>query len=524
MSMRLFGNLRAAAVGLGFVPLLLAGPAPAAPADAPSGQFGHPASADALRAAATDDATRQFYERYGWQAVWTPANRLALDRILGERASHGLDRISFLNDGASSASAAEQEVAPTGAALRYADALARGAADPAGLHQIYTLPRPQVDVAGGLAMALADNRLEQWFAGLAPQDEEYARLSEAYRAEAKDARSGEEAGSRIAAGGLIRVGDTDDRLPDIVDTLKGEGYLDDQVDDGGWPQAGPSPASLYTQRIADAVKRLQQDYGIAKDGVIGPDTLKVLNRGPGDRARALAVALERRRWLARNPPATRIDVNTAAARLRYYRDGKLVDSRKVIVGKPGKETPLLLAPIYRLVANPTWTVPKSIERTELANVGPSYLAEHNMVRRNGYIVQQPGPHNALGLVKFDMLDDYAIYLHDTGSPSLFERTQRHLSHGCVRVDDALGFARMIAQDQGIAGEWQEAQAGREPQFVDLPQKLPVRLLYRNVFVDDRGQIAFRTDPYGWNAPVAKALGFGSDSSRPARAEPIDVGP
>ena len=57
------------------------------------------------------------------------------------------------------------------------------------------------------------------------------------------------------------------------------------------------------------------------------------------------MALERRRWLPRNPPATRIDVNTAAARLRYYRDGKLVDSRKVIVGQPGKETPWLRAPI-----------------------------------------------------------------------------------------------------------------------------------------------------------------------------------
>lgn len=297
----------------------------------------------------------------------------------------------------------------------------------------------------------------------------------------------------------------------------------DGLTGAGVDASSPSP-TLYTQRIADAVMRLQQDYGIAKDGVVGPNTLEVLNLHAGDRARALAVALERLRWLARNPPATRIDVNTAAAQLRYYRDGMVVDSRKVIVGKPGKETPLLMAPMYRLVANPTWTVPKSIEYGEMSHVGASYLRKHNMVRRNGFIVQLPGPNNALGLVKFDMLDTQAIYLHDTGSRSLFERSQRHLSHGCIRVDDAPGFAQVIAEDAGIADKWQQAVAKRTQTFVNLPQKLPVRLLYENVFVDDGGQVAFRPDPYDWNGPVAKALGFGEDMSTRAKAEPIDIAP
>ena len=116
--------------------------------------------------------------------------------------------------------------------------------------------------------------------------------------------------------------------------------------------------AFYTQAIADALKGLQTDYGIAADGVVGPETLKVLNLNDGDRTRALAVGLERRRWLSRTPPAARIDVNTGAAQLRYYRDGTLVDKRKVIVGESSRETPGLSSPIYRLVANPTLTVPK----------------------------------------------------------------------------------------------------------------------------------------------------------------------
>lgn len=246
--------------------------------------------------------------------------------------------------------------------------------------------------------------------------------------------------------------------------------------------------------------------------------------GPDDRARALAVALERRRWLSRTPPATRIDVNTAAARLRYYRDGKLVDERKVVVGEPGRETPMLESPIYRLVANPTWTIPKSIQNGEMAGVGATYLKAHDMVMRDGWIVQKSGPGNALGLVKFDMSNKHAIYLHDTSSPGLFERSQRHLSHGCVRVRDALEFADMLARHEGVEAEWRKAREGGEQSFVALPHQIPVRLLYHNVFVEDGGRVVFRTDPYGWNEPVAKALGFPDAPAKRANAQAVDVGP
>ena len=260
------------------------------------------------------------------------------------------------------------------------------------------------------------------------------------------------------------------------------------------------------------------------DGAIGGDTLEVLNQGPDDKARALGVEMERRRWLSRTPPATRIDVNTAAATLTYYLNGRIVDRRKVIVGKPGKETPPLRAPIYRLVANPTWTVPKSIQHASLGGKSAAYLKAHGMVWKGGYIVQQSGPKNALGLVKFDMQDDQAIYLHDTSDHSLFGRVQRHLSHGCVRVDGALAFAQALAQQQGILAQWQQArQAGKES-FVTLPQPIPVRLLYWNAFLDTDGKVAFRTDPYGWNPAIAKALGFPASTAVQPKPKDIDIGP
>lgn len=468
-----------------------------------------------LRVAAKNNDVRTFYEANGWASAWSSQSVDALRQALGTRDRHGLDRMAF-DEPKEQASAAERDVGWTRAALSYASALARGAVDPADLHDVYTLARPDVDVGKQLAEALAQERLKEWLAGLAPDDEDYRALGDAYRSYAGEVR----VNPRIADGEPIHGGDVDPRVADISALLAANGYLDQ----GALAEPDGPDGATYTQQIADAVKELQRDYGIRVDGVVGPDTREVLNLGPEDKARALAVALERRRWLPRTAPPTRIDVNTAAARLRYYRSGKLVDERKVIVGKPDWETPALSAPIFRLVANPTWTVPKSIERETLSGKSAAWLRRNNMVRRRGFIVQQPGPDNALGLVKFDMRNDQAIYLHDTSNPSLFGRSQRHLSHGCVRVADATAFAAMIAEAEGVSEQWREASASKKQTFIDLPEEIPVRLLYANAFVGSGGKVTILTDPYGWNGAVAEKLGFESRKSTTARVGQSDVGP
>ena len=239
-----------------------------------------------------------------------------------------------------------------------------------------------------------------------------------------------------------------------------------------------------------------------------------------ERARTLAVNLERRRWLERRPPATRIDVNTGGAMLTYWRDGVAADSRRVVVGELGRETPQLASPLYRLAANPTWTVPRSIE-AEVSS--PAAMRRHHMEWQDGWIVQQSGPFNSLGLVKFDLRNDQQIYLHDTPAKALFARPDRHASHGCVRVFDALGFARLIAADEGVLDRWTEALATGEESFVPLPHPIPVRLFYQTAYVEN-GRVVIVPDVYGWDEDVAGALGL------PRRARPVaparvrDLGP
>ena len=440
-------------------------------------------------------------------AQWSDKTRSQLREAIDARAAHGLDHMPFDAN-------VSDDAALTTQALRFAAALARGATDPTKLYDVYTVPRPSPDLKAGLAAALKAGDLAGWLNGLAPQDANYKRLSAAYLKLVRQPQSPGGATPIVDSGEAIKPGANDPRLPAIARELVILDYLPRNI----------APGATYTPQMVAAVRQMQADYGMKPDGVIGDEALAILNMSDADRARAVAIAMERLRWLERTPPATRIDVNIAAARLTYWRDGKIVDSRKVVVGEPDTETPQLGSPIFRLVANPTWTVPRSIQEKEIAKKGAGYLKANNMVWKDGWIVQQPGPKNSLGLVKFDMQNDHAIYLHDTPAKVMFGMVQRQRSHGCVRVDDALGFAEMLARDEGVLDQWHQARQTGKESFVKLPRQIPVRLLYQTVLFDDDGEPIVRNDPYGWDDRIGSALGFKAGKALRVQTGAADVGP
>jgi murein L,D-transpeptidase YcbB/YkuD len=482
-----------------------------------------------LRAAVSDPRLVRFYETRGWAPAWNSETAPALVGAIREAPRHALDPELFLGDVARAEAPAQREAALSLAALTYADALARGRVDPTRIADVYTLPRPEVDVASGLNRALEGGDVPAWLASLAPQDEEYRRLSEAFIAAT---RRGGPAATAVPEGGAIRPGGSDPRVPAIAAALRAQGYAgaDAQPQAAQPAQAGQNqqatqaaPTTRYTEALAAAVRALQEDHGLEPTGVVDARTLAALNADTTNRARTLAVNLERRRWLARQAPPTRIDVNIAGAYLTYWRDGNAADRRRVVVGQPGNGTPELGSPMFRLVANPTWTVPESIAEEEIIPKGAGYLARNNMTMQNGRIVQEPGPRNSLGLVKFDMRNDQAIYLHDTPAKALFQQDERHRSHGCVRVQDALGFARLIAEQEGVLDQWQAASQKEDETFVQLPREIPVRLMYQTAFLDG-GRIRLRPDVYGWDEIVARALGLPARTAGPTPTHVSDVGP
>ncbi|HEX8578982.1 MAG TPA: L,D-transpeptidase family protein [Allosphingosinicella sp.] len=489
---------------------------------------------EALKAAVNDERVKRFYEGRGWAAVWNSDLAGQLTGALAEAQTHAINPETYLKTAQGGASAAEREAGLTLAALDYAQALSTGMVDPRKLFEVYEVPMHKADVVTGLGQAVEQAGVRNWLGGLAPQDAEYKALQQAYADYAKQA--GQEQRQTIQPGDKIAKGDKDPRVPLIAQSLRANGYLAAEAPQQPTPEAKgkggekgkaaaqPAAASTtFTAAMAEAVKKVQADYGIKPDGVIGNATIEALNTGARERARILAVNLERRRWLERTPPATRIDVNTAAAELSYFREGALANKRRVVVGQPEWETPELGSPIVRLVANPDWTVPESIAKEEILPKGAAYMAKENIKMVNGRLVQQPGPKSALGLVKFDMSNAHAIYLHDTPSKALFGSTERHASHGCARVEDAIGFARMLAEHQGQLDAFNKALATGKETPVSMPNQLPVRLLYHSAYFDG-GKVLFRTDPYAWDDKVAQAMGLPGQIRPRVKTHVADIGP
>jgi murein L,D-transpeptidase YcbB/YkuD len=456
--------------------------------------------------------------------TWKSQTEQQLRDAIANAPANGLKPELFLKGG-------EKGPALTQAALKYASALANGYSDPAKLHEVYTIPHQMVDVRAGLQQAIQKGDVKGWLDSLAPQTDEYRALSQAHVHYLQLAGQGQF--QPVSAGKPIKPGSHDPRVAQVAAALKAVGFLAQSEVQPNSPasrlQEKPKPAAaaatVYSPNLVGAVKKLQAEWGFKPDGVIGGDTLDALNAGPAYRARQLAIAMERLRWLPRTPPATRIDVNTAATFLDYWRDGQHVDHRKVVAGEPDKPTPQLQGPITRLVAKPTWTVPKGIGQTELAKKSPAWLQDNGFVLKGDQYVQQSGPKNSLGLVKFDMQDDEAIYLHDTPAKALFGMPDRHRSHGCVRVENAVQFATALADQEGVLDQFQQAMQKDDESFIKLPKPIPVRLLYQTA-VWDGSNVQFRPDVSGWDDNLAKALGLepGPPRKIPQPESSDDVGP
>lgn len=462
-------------------------------------------SAAALKTAAADPAVKAFYAKRGWKAAWSEASAESLVQALQTAPRHGLNVSRFAELVDESNTGAAREARLTQAALSYAEALAHGAVNPKKVEKIWALDGPTDDLAAGLNQALQSGSVDAWLASLAPRDAEYAALSQAYVA--AKAQADQAAAAPIPPGPTLRVGSSDPRVVAIAQRLIGALYL------AGTPQTGAD--GVFTPQIAAGVKALQRDAGRPQTGVVDDAALALINEAPAALSRQLAVNMERRRWLKREVPATRVDVNTAAAELVYFHDGRPAWTGRAIVGDPEHQTPALGSPFKQLVVNPPWNVPEGIAAEELLPKGEDYLARNHFTLEEGRLVQQPGPDAALGQVKFDMQNPHAIYLHDTPAKALFASDARHRSHGCVRVERAVEFARMLAQERGKAAEFDTALASGETTTVELGESIPVRLLYHTAYLGPNGQLVVTADPYGRDDDLAEALGLTRGSRRGA---------
>ena len=226
-----------------------------------------------------------------------------------------------------------------------------------------------------------------------------------------------------------------------------------------------------------------------------------------------------------------IAVNIAGFRLSFVRNRKIVWTTRVVVGTPYRKTPMFRSAMTYVEFNPTWTVPPTILREDklpAIKKDPGYLIANNLsvidgagnkvdpasidwkAYRNNIpytLRQEPGPNNALGLVKFIFPNPYFVYMHDTPQRELFERPQRTFSSGCIRVENPFKLVELVLQGQKnfSQGELREILNSGRTRRVLLDKPIPVWILYLTAALDPSGKARFYPDIYQRDAAVLRLL-------------------
>lgn len=231
------------------------------------------------------------------------------------------------------------------------------------------------------------------------------------------------------------------------------------------------------------------------------------------RRNQIRINMDRWRWLPLDLGEVYMIANLPEFQTRLMRGERLIRNYRIIIGKPGRtQTPELFETIQNVVFNPTWTVPQSIVVGE--GLGERLLRNPAQAAREGYtvrkladgmivVVQQPGPNNALGLVKIDMPNPHAIYMHDTPNRNLFNAPVRAFSHGCLRTEDAMRLGiTMSILGAGITPEQavEYSQSGKYTK-VAMTRHFPVYITYFTMGRDVNGTLASFNDIYERDAPL-----------------------
>jgi murein L,D-transpeptidase YcbB/YkuD len=411
------------------------------------------------------------------------------------------------------------------AAARFALALRRGRVSPEAVHATFKLPIDSFALDSTVLKLAATDRPNTLLTALEPQLLHYYLLIGAlgrYRQLARDS-------ALVALPPMprrLRPGDAYVGVPTLRRLLR---LLGDDRDS----LSAPIIDTLYAGSVVDAVRRFQLRQGFTADGVIGDSTRARMQHPFDQRIRQMELTLERWRWMPRRYTAPPIIVNIPAFRLYAFSGDQSDESSllrmNVVVGTAFKtETPVFAANMTYLVFSPYWDVTPTIALDEVkpaALKNPHYLDQNHMELVRGKEVlapypenieqigkgvrvrQTPGPHNALGGVKFLLPNDYQVYLHDTPTRSLFQRSRRDASHGCIRLGDPLALARFVLRDQP---EWTEerikaAMKSDTQERVDLKRPIPVLIAYGTAIARQNGEVYFYSDIYGHDRVLDRLL-------------------
>ncbi|MGC9351255.1 MAG: L,D-transpeptidase family protein [Sulfurovum sp.] len=393
-----------------------------------------------------------------------------------------------------------------------------------GIHAGWVPYKPQTDPVTLLQEAILEGSLDAAFEGAEPKSYRYGALKQKLIAYLKLRDAGE--WEPIPYREAIKRGKSDETVPLIRERLR---MLGDYK--------GCDEETLrYDGCMEASVTAFQKRHGLESDGVVGKQTMQALNIPLQARIDTIRLNLDRIKWLIPRCTTRHIIVNIPAFMVSIEDSGLLNRQMKVVIGKRRNPTPVFSDIVETVVLNPNWNVPKSIIQKEMI---PKLLRNPGAMRRDGIhiytgwgrdarrisggsvnwanyrytknlpfrFVQPPGYDNALGKVKFLFPNRFSVYMHDTPAKSLFKRTSRAFSHGCIRLEQPLEMLRFFA-DLNANLDYDKAQRrlkGKRNEHIQLQLQVPVDIVYLTAFVDYNGTLQFRPDIYRYDRMQLETL-------------------
>ncbi|MGZ8192471.1 MAG: L,D-transpeptidase family protein [Methylobacter sp.] len=439
--------------------------------------------------------------------------------------------------------------------LRYAHDLHYGRVNPQGINfKLKLREKKLTDLALLIKDNLEDSTLLQLPELVEPRFKQYRKLKVALATYRQLA--GKSPRFELIINKSLRPGDHHPKIAELRRFLIAIGDLPPEKTNGN-----NDKSHVYTGKIAEGVKKFQHRHGLTPDGVIGKGTAAALSVPLKERVTQIELAMERLRWLPELSVGASIIVNIPAFQLWAIEDlrGGNADivNMKVVVGRALKnQTPVLMAEMRFIDFMPYWNIPYSITKKEILPKliqNTNYLATENMELVSSFgneapsvpftstsiaqlkqgtlkVRQRPGLKNVLGRVKFIFPNEDDVYLHDTPANSLFSKSRRDFSHGCVRVEDPQKLADFVLKNQEGWTKQAVEQAMKTPKTkrVILKKPIPVLFFYTTSFFDQNNNLVFYPDIYGHDAVLLGALKKPEDVSDQSlfiskNSSPVELG-
>ena len=379
------------------------------------------------------------------------------------------------------------------------------------------------DVFRALRTAVESGRVGETLDGLRPPHPDYKALQTALKHYRGLGQSGE--WSRLPENASWDRGQRGEIADRLRERLIRSGDLEQSTEVGG-------DADL---ELFEGLSRFQARHGLDADGRLGPHTLRALNVSLRERLRQVELNLERWRWLPQDLGRCHIRVNVPQFELAVVEEGRAVMNMRVVVGRHYRRTPVFSGQMSYIVFNPDWNIPRRIAVEDIlpkarsdsnylsrekihvfegwsrddAELDPSGIDWSQVTAQNFHyrLKKDPGPRNDLGRIKFMFPNKFDVYLHDTPSKKLFERSMRGFSSGCIRVEKPLDLAEYVLKD--VPGWSRSAVMAAidvgQQRSVSLPRKIPVHLIYMTAGVDPSGRVLFFPDIYERDPALDRAL-------------------